>query len=309
MEEGLLLSVIIPNYNGAHLLSQFLPSVDAALRSVQERWEVIVVDDCSHDGSCAFLESHFPSIVRIKHSKNLGFSHACNSGIVRARGRILCFLNNDVCLDPNFFLGFKNHFEDKKVFAVTPLGFDYDTREKLDGCKIGFWKRGNIRVTENKFSDRVQDSFSIQGAYFFADAKKVKQLEGFDCLFSPYIFEETDLAYRALKRGWRIIYDPRLKAYHKKSSTLSVVSKKFKLKWISERNRTIFTIKNIHSGSHLFSHLGFFFVKLILLKPATIRAFISLAGMLGEVLRKRAFEKKHVLVSDKKLLTQFETSN
>ena len=56
-------SVVIPNYNGAQLLEENLPSVVAAFREWGGSYELIVVDDASTDGSCHLLRERFPEVT------------------------------------------------------------------------------------------------------------------------------------------------------------------------------------------------------------------------------------------------------
>src|SRR5260370_28776552 len=65
-------SVVIPNWNGRHLLQQYLPSVLAALAGNPQN-EIIVVDNGSSDGSVAFVQQSFPEVKVLALDRNLGF--------------------------------------------------------------------------------------------------------------------------------------------------------------------------------------------------------------------------------------------
>ncbi|NBW98089.1 glycosyltransferase family 2 protein, partial [bacterium] len=90
------LSVVIPNFNGAHLLRQNLPSVVAALEKSGLRHEIIVADDCSTDDSVSFLGSEYPQIRIVKNETNRGFAKNINSGLKKATGSLVLCLNSDV---------------------------------------------------------------------------------------------------------------------------------------------------------------------------------------------------------------------
>ena len=66
------LSVIIPSYNGRHLLQQNLPAVAATKPE-----EIIVVDDASIDTSVEFITADWPQIKLLRLPGNLGFSPVC----------------------------------------------------------------------------------------------------------------------------------------------------------------------------------------------------------------------------------------
>ncbi|MDH4157069.1 MAG: glycosyltransferase [candidate division Zixibacteria bacterium] len=311
------LSIIIPNYNGEKLIPVFLPTVIKAAREYAGQCEIIFVDDCSTDNSLKVIEvyrSSFSGLTVVKSDINGGFSKSCNLGISRARNEILFFLNSDVALEAGYFSYFSRHFDDPDLFAVTTCGFAYGSQQPIDGIKNGYWRRGFLRFSENYFDETIQSagltppylSFNIQGAYFFADAAKIHQLGGFDELYSPYIYEETDLAYRALKRGWKIVYEPRCRAYHQVSSSLSSVAGRFRIKRVSCRHRLLFTWKNIHSRRLLWAHFFFLALRLASLNAAE---WVGLAGALRRmraVATRRRHEKECALRSDEELLRFFD---
>lgn len=260
------LSVLIPNYNGETILPIFLPSVLRAFEVYPGEKELIIVDDCSKDKSLEVLKNLCGSFAKIeKNPHNLGFSGTCNRAASLASGDVLFFLNTDVELPDTFFSTFHEYFTREDTFAVTIHGIQYRTKENLDGVKVGEWKRGSLRVTKNIYPQEFnmwEPSFMVQGAYFFVDAKKFQALGGFDERFNPFIFEETDLCYRALKRGWKIYFDLRAKGYHDHSTTLKSVASQKRLNFFSHRNRFLFIWKNISDPWLLFTHLFFTLLRL-----------------------------------------------
>lgn len=87
-----LVSAIIPSYNRAHLCAR---AVRSALEQVNASIEVIVVDDGSTDDTRSLLEAEFESRVQIVWQPNQGVSAARNSGIARASGEFIAFLDSD----------------------------------------------------------------------------------------------------------------------------------------------------------------------------------------------------------------------
>jgi len=97
------ISVLIPNYNGRHLLEKNLPVIlKACERWKKGEWEVIIVDDASTDDSVDFLKKNYPQVKIVRHAKNQRFAAACNSGVRAAKGDIVVLLNNDVAPEVNF---------------------------------------------------------------------------------------------------------------------------------------------------------------------------------------------------------------
>lgn len=317
-----MLSILIPNYNGEKVLPQFFPSVLKSVQSYKGSFEVIVVDDGSTDKSIEYLKPfHDEGKIKLHiHEKNKGFSGACNTAASLAQGEILFFLNTDVELGENFFDHFEKYFQNDNTFAVTAYGIQYRTGKNLDGIKWGEWRRGQLRVTENIYpsdlAPALQEqilqselgylSFGVQGAYFFVSTKKFQALGGFDERLNPFIFEETDLCYRAMKRGWKIYFEPQCKARHDHSTTLNSVASKKRLLFFSFRNRLIFTWKNIHDVHLMTSHLFFLFLKLLTCSPVIWRAFTAALKMLPSILASRKIEKQQSQISDFELFQSFQ---
>ncbi len=111
------LSVIVPFYNVQQYAPDTLRSLGANAR---EDFEFILVDDCSRDGTPEILaraERELPGAVLVRHERNGGLATARNTGIDRARGEYLTFLDGDDWLAPGHY--------PKLVAAIEELGCDF----------------------------------------------------------------------------------------------------------------------------------------------------------------------------------------
>lgn len=311
------LSVIIPNYNGEELLPFFLPFLYAALNNYPGKYEVIIVDDKSTDNSKKILEKiseEYSNIKIIFNQSNSGFSRTCNVGIKASQYEVLFFFNNDVKIGEDYFNYFSKFFEDENTFAVSTCGLFYNSGQPLDGIKRAYWRRGLPRIAYDVHNDQIMrskvnppyQSFAVQGAYFFADRKKVLQLGGFDELFSPYNYEETDLSYRALKRGWKIYYEPKCVGYHKVNTSINKLSSSSHKRMIFNRNRLIFVWKNISYKPYLFSNIFYVFFKLLTLNIRYYKAVRHLIHLWPDIMQKRKEEKLNEVVRDEDLFRNFQ---
>lgn len=102
-----LFSVIVINFNYERYLGA---AIDSALRQTYPAVEVVVVDDCSSDGSRAVMESYGARIVPCFHERNSGMSAGANTGFAAARGEYVLFLDADDYLLPHALEAFAMRF-------------------------------------------------------------------------------------------------------------------------------------------------------------------------------------------------------
>src|SRR5690348_5510406 len=86
-------SVIVVNYNTAHLLDRMFAALDASRGNLN--LQIIVVDNASRDNSVEMLRAQYPNVELIANATNRGFARANNQAVPRARGRYVLLLNTD----------------------------------------------------------------------------------------------------------------------------------------------------------------------------------------------------------------------
>jgi glycosyltransferase involved in cell wall biosynthesis len=88
-----LVSVILPTYNRAYIISR---AISSALNQTHNNFELIVVDDGSTDNTAEVVKSFNDSrIIYINHARNLGIASARNTGMVTSRGEYIAFIDSD----------------------------------------------------------------------------------------------------------------------------------------------------------------------------------------------------------------------
>ena len=95
------LSIIVASYNTKELLHDCLESIYTNTREIS--YEVLVVDDCSTDGSPDLVRDHFPQARLICNPTNLHYVKTNNAGLHAAMGRYGLLLNSDVKVQPGAF--------------------------------------------------------------------------------------------------------------------------------------------------------------------------------------------------------------
>jgi GT2 family glycosyltransferase len=307
------ITLIITNWNGKDLLRECLPSVLKAVAFDSKRcYEIMVVDDCSTDDSLVILEKEFPEVRRVKTPVNLGFQRANNYGIEQTQSRLVMPMNNDIKLDEDALFHLAEHFEKDDVFSVSGMFFGFDGKTFLYGNRGGYFRNGHFYLYEKAPTDKTQTLFACGGA-FMVDRKRYLQLGGFDNLYHPLYYEEIDLSYRALKRGWEVRYEPKSIAYHKVQSTITKQEKKRRIGLISARNNYLFVWKNISDTSLTLQFL--FFIPLFLirdlfkLKSRFWIAFFMALQRMPAALKSRKAEKTDSLFSDQEILRKININS
>lgn len=249
------ISIIIPNWNGLHLLKKCIPSVIKAVSAYGDDVEIIVVDNGSSDGSVDYLQSNFPQIRIIALKQNLGFTAAMNIGIKEAKGEIIIGLNNDVIVEEGFILPLVEHFSNgMNIFAVAAKMLLEDKKTLNFGKTKGGLFFGLLRI---KFEDALYPVYTLYacGGAFAVDKKKFRELGGFDEDLDYY--QDADLCLRAWKRGYRVIYEPRSIAYHRYQATARKRYGRYGLAVLSKRDYFLFIWKNIHDKILFWQHILF----------------------------------------------------
>lgn len=241
------ISVIIPNYNGKHLLEMYLPSVIDALNFETIDYEIIVIDDCSKDDSVAFISQNYSSIIVLKNDVNSGFSKTCNKGIFAAKKDLVLLLNTDVKLEPNYFEKQWNYFEDDTTFGVMGRIMNFDGKKMEDTARMPRYKGSKFKANKFYYSENSSDKIYttyLSGANALVDRKKLVLLNGFDEIYSPFYFEDFDLGLRSWEMGWYSYYEHQSVCYHRVSASTNEMNKSNFVKITYNRNS--FVLQFIH---------------------------------------------------------------
>ena len=319
------ISIVIPSWNGRFLLEEMFPSLLTAAgefsRKTGGSWEVIVVDDGSIDDTVAWIEGIPEKRVKlITLRRNKGFAVACNLGFLACHHDIVILLNNDVLVHKDFLLPVAGHFEDDSVFGVTFKALGRDQKSLCNGGKIGEFRMGfwrafrNYDVSEGFSRTHSNElplySFSVCGGFCAFARKKLLEIGGFEELMSPFYWEDVELSYRAWKRGWVILYEPRSLVFHDASTTIRGTFNRFRVNRINVRNRLIFIWKNLHDfgmvSLHLLSMLLLVMQALFTVKLSFFLGFSDAILRLPQILPKRRAEKKATKVKDRAIRRLFQ---
>jgi GT2 family glycosyltransferase len=220
---GPALSIVIPSYNGRHLLEPCLASIERH-RPADPTIEVIVVDDASTDGTYDWLGERYPGVRRVRREVNGGFVAAANAGIARACGEYIQVLNNDAEVTAGWVEAGLRQFRDPDVASVAPLVHFRDDPSRIDSAGDTYalvgWpsKRGHGRPTldwAGRAPDRV---FGASGSSAFYRAAALRQTGAFDPIYGSY-YEDVDLAFRLRWAGYSCVFTPECRILHAVSAS------------------------------------------------------------------------------------------
>ena len=201
------LSVIIVNYNAADLIIRCLESV-ASQSGVKS--EVIVVDNCSQDGSQELLKNSFTWIEFISNNRNLGFARANNQALKICKSRYIYYLNPDTEVRPNAFRKMVDFMDSHPNVGLAGTRLVYPDGSLQSSVENSY---PGQRYAKNDLKGLKGDIAWVLGASMITRQTVIRDLEGFDEHFFLY-GEDIDLCLRIRKAGWLIGYIPGAEVVH-----------------------------------------------------------------------------------------------
>ncbi len=187
-------SIIIPVYNRKDLIRRCL---DAALKMDYKNYEIIVVDDGSTDGTTDILEEYNRQFKQLKllKQKNAGTSVARNNALSFAKGSIIAFIDSDCIVRKKWLKELVKPYSDPGVGGV--IGRTFADKKGL------FWHHmENTRIAYIGHNTSYRTNI-------------LKRLGGFDSRFNRAFREDTDMAWRVMKLGYKIEFAENAEMVHK----------------------------------------------------------------------------------------------
>lgn len=237
-------TIIIPNYNGAHLLERNLPSVLGCIDADRLNARVIVVDDGSSDNSLSMLQARFPSVRVVVHPQNRGFSEAVWSGVQAADTELMFLLNSDVELKTGCLTKLMPYFDHADTFAVCPLILDEDGTVNRHSWNVRSFQRGNLKAVEWSLEaalvarqHRTLPALYTSGGSMMVRRSMFMALGGFHPIFKPFYGEDYDLGLRAWRQGWQSYFEPGASVIHQSRGSIKDNVKRDYVKQIRRRNK------------------------------------------------------------------------
>lgn len=214
-------SVVIVSWNGLHHLK---PCIASLLPQMEDRWELVVVDNASTDGTKEYIQGlRHPRVRLVPLESNLGFAEANNLGVERSLGQWVLLLNNDTVADPQLLRALERgtqDFPECQIFACRMIRM---ADSKIDNRGIHFralMVAAQIGTGEELRAEGPREVFGASGGAMLFRRDIVDDIGLFDPAFFAYQ-EDVDFAVRARLAGYRCLYLPSATVYHKGRGTSS----------------------------------------------------------------------------------------
>lgn len=247
-----LVFIVILNWNGKDITAECLRSLGEIAYG---NYEIVLVDNASTDGSQDFFRREFPQVRLIENTRNLGFTGGNNIGIRLALEKgadYVLLLNNDTVVDVDFLTELIEVGEsDPNIGILCPKIYFHDQPQTLwyAGGEIQLWRGTGVKLKgggahdQRLFGERREVTFAAGCALLI----KNRVIQDIGLLDERLFFyqEDTDWSIKAVKAGYKIIYVPEAKIWHRVGAGVSKAPSSFKL-YLRTRNRLL--IMRWHAG-------------------------------------------------------------
>lgn len=229
-------SVVILNWNGAKMLSQFLPSV-VEFSSAADT-EVVVADNGSTDDSLEVLKA-FPTVRTIVFDQNYGFAEGYNRALEQVDAEYTVLLNSDIWVTEGWLTPVLAYMDvHRDVVAAQPkvrrytlpvtgepaapdesLTYPFEHAGAAGGYLsiLGYpycrgRRFGRVETDHGQYDTIVPIDWAT-GCALFVRTEAYKRAGGLDAAFFAHM-EEIDLCWRMRNRGGKIVCVPASVVYH-----------------------------------------------------------------------------------------------
>ncbi|MDH7513562.1 MAG: glycosyltransferase family 2 protein [Clostridiales bacterium] len=214
------LSIVLVSYNDRVRLGRCLFSLEEEAKNLGA--EVVVVDNNSADGSQELVRTSFSWAKLIENSENLGYAKGNNRGIQGSRGKFVLLLNPDTVVPSGALSTLLAELKARpEAGAIGPaLVHEDQTFQVSFGRKVSFFSELVQKLARNPYYKArlkaglpARETGWLSGACLLLRRTALEEAGVFDENFFLF-FEDIDLCLRLRKKGFRLIFEPRIKVLH-----------------------------------------------------------------------------------------------
>lgn len=204
-------SIIVPVHN--KLIYTLTCLYTLLAQPIRAHLEIIIADDVSTDGTRAAFENMGGVVRYSRNQQNLGFIKNCNAAAKIARGDVVVLLNNDTFVLPNWLDELFDTLRGNPSIGLVGsklINADGTLQEAggiiwSDGAGWNFGRNEDACAPEFNY---VKDVDYISGASIAVPRSLWEKLGGFDEIYAPAYYDDSDLAFRIRAANFRTVYQP-----------------------------------------------------------------------------------------------------
>jgi GT2 family glycosyltransferase len=243
-------SIVIPTYNGIRQLLPCIRALDATLGDHFDG-EVLVVDDggaLETEHALLDLERRYPWLRVIRNARNLGFIASCNRGAEAATGEVVIFLNDDTIPLPGWHQALLRTFRTHPDAGAVGGRLVYPDGRLQEAGGVIFRDGSGANLGRDDFEPdaplytHVRPVHYCSGALLATPRELFRSLGGFDEVYRPAYYEDTDYCFSVRAAGRAVYYQPESVVVHLEGAT-SGTDLKSGVKRHQVRNRQTFRTK------------------------------------------------------------------
>jgi GT2 family glycosyltransferase len=227
------LSIVVVSHNARHWLGQCLGS----LRGHPEvAAEIIVVENCSEDGSAELVREQFPEVKLIGNAQRQGFAANNHTGALAGSAPVLLFLNPDTEAPPGSLRAMLNTVSQHPecgVFGSRLLDAQGEVERSMGRYPTlvsilldrllqspSFLRPLLERFSQRYFLGYERERYAdwVTGAALWIRRETLEKAGGWDGEIFMY-YEDVDLCYRARQAGYKVLYAPQSTLFHYHNKT------------------------------------------------------------------------------------------
>lgn len=224
------LSICIVSFKARDLLQESLRSIYATIGKLS--FEIIVVDNCSEDGTVEMLKSEFPTVQLIVNDENTGYTRPNNQAMRVSKGRYLVIINPDTLVKPGAFetlAAFLDSHPEAGIVGPKVLNRDGTLQKQCRRSEARPWDAfcyfsglSRLYPHDKRFAgylmtyldeDLTHEAQAVSGSCMMIRREVIEQIGFLDEDFFAYQ-EDTDFCRRARLAGWKIYYNPAAQIVH-----------------------------------------------------------------------------------------------
>ncbi len=211
-----LVSVIIPVHNQFMYTYRCIESVVSTSEGIP--YEIILADDCSTDETQK-IEDYIEGLRIVKNETSLGFTLNCNEAAKHAKGKFIALLNNDTIVQDHWMQRLVETFDIGDDIGIVgskliyPDGILQEAGGIIwaDGSAWNYGKGMNPNLPEFEY---LKEADYVSAASLMIPRSLWEELGGFDERYAPAYCEDSDLAFSARSKGFKVLYQPKSVVVH-----------------------------------------------------------------------------------------------